>query len=158
MKTFLRVVLALFILAALGAAGWVGRVLWNENRRLLAEKAAVDVERLRFATGKDAAESELKVVSSDNASLQRDLLTMRAAREKAEAEAKRLLDENARLKSQLSEERWRSRVVLEKTPKSVQAKPTAVSVPQHRSEFPSEDMGSLKDLLELTDKAPRRTK
>ncbi len=150
MKIFLRVVLALFILAALGAAGWVGRVLWNENRRLLAEKAAVDVERLRFATGKDAAESELKAVMLDREQLRHDLLTARAALEKAEVE-------KVLLEKQLVDERKKARENLENVSMEKSAAARAV-VQKRKPGDPLENVGSLKDLLDLTDKAPRRAK
>ncbi len=153
MKAFFGVVLSLFVLAAFVAVGWMGWMLWKENRSIRAEKEAIVAERARFVTEKGGLQAELTVVSSDREQLQRNLLTAWAALEKAEAEQKRLQDEKEKLEAQLVAARRLARENLEKVQKVAAGK---APVHQGGNDVVLEDVGSLEDLLDMTDKAPRR--
>ena len=162
MKTFLGVVLVLVLLAACAAGGWFCWTLEQENRTLRAAVAAAEVERARLAAehGQCAAQVAQTVAAQEAQARAHDEATNALAR--VQAEARRLRDDVVRAEAARDEVRRRAEADVAKLQGELEkARAVAARVEQterarRRAEDPLADVGSLKDLLDLTDKAPRR--
>ena len=162
MKTFLAVVLVLVLLAACAASGWFCWTFEQENRTLRAAATAAEVERARLAAahGQCAAKVAQVVAAQEAQARAHDEATNALAR--VQAEARRLRDDVVRAEAARDEVRRRADVAklqgeLEKA-RAVAARAEQTERARRRAEDPLADVGSLKDLLDLTDKAPRRAK
>lgn len=158
MKTFLGVVLVLVLLAACAAGGWFCWTLEQENRTLRAAVAAAEVERARLAAehGQCAAKVAQTVAAQEAQARAHDEATNALAR--VQAEARRLRDDVVRAEAARDEVRRdvaKLQGELEKA-RAVAARAEQTERARRRAEDPLADVGSLKDLLDLTDKAPRR--
>lgn len=158
MKTFLGVVLVLVLLAACAAGGWFCWTLEQENRTLRAAVAAAEVERARLAAehGQCAAKVAQAVAAQEAQARAHDEATNALAR--VQAEARRLRDDVVRAEAARDEVRRdvaKLQGELEKA-RAVAARAEQTERARRRAEDPLADVGSLKDLLDLTDKAPRR--
>ena len=160
MKTFLGVVLVL--LAACAAGGWFCWTLEQENRSLRAAATAAEVERARLAAehGQCGAKVARAVAAQEAQARAHDEATNALAR--VQAEARRLRDDVVRAEAARDEVRRRAEAdvaklqgELEKA-RAVAARAEQSERARRRAEDPLADVGSLKDLLDLTDKAPRR--
>lgn len=158
MKTFLGVVLVLVLLAACAAGGWFCWTLEQENRSLRAAATAAEVERARLAAehGQCAAKVAQTVAAQEAQARAHDEATNALAR--VQAEARRLRDDVVRAEAARDEVR---RDVAKLQGEFEKARAAAARAEQterarRRAEDPLADVGSLKDLLDLTDKAPRR--
>ncbi len=162
MKTFLGVVLVLVLLAACAAGGWFCWTLEQENRTLRAAATAAEVERARLAAehGQCAAKVAQAVAAQEAQARAHDEATNALAR--VQAEARRLRDGVVRAEAARDEVRRRAEAdvarlqgELEKA-RAAAARAEQTERARRRAEDPLADVGSLKDLLDLTDKAPRR--
>lgn len=158
MKTFLGVVLVLVLLAACAAGGWFCWTLEQENRTLRAAVAAAEVERARLAAehGQCAAKVAQTVAAQEAQARAHDEATNALAR--VQAEARRLRDDVVRAEAARDEVRRdvaKLQGELEKA-RAAAARAEQTERARRRAEDPLADVGSLKDLLDLTDKAPRR--
>lgn len=162
MKTFLGVVLVLVLLSACAAGGWFCWTLEQENRSLRAAVTAAEVERARLAAehGLCAAKVAQTVAAQEAQARAHDEATNALAR--VQAEARRLRDDVVRAETARDEVRRRAEAdvaklqgELEKA-RAVAARAEQTERARRRAEDPLADVGSLKDLLDLTDKAPRR--
>lgn len=162
MKTFLGVVLVLVLLFAWAAGGWFCWMLEQENRTLRAAAAAAEVERARLAAehGQCAAKVAQTVAAQKAQARAHDEATNALAR--VQAEARRLRDDVVRAEAARDEVRRRAEADVAKLQGELEkARAAAARAEQterarRRAEDPLADVGSLKDLLDLTDKAPRR--
>ncbi len=158
MKTFLGVVLVLVLLSACAAGGWFCWTLEQENRTLRAAVAAAEVERARLAAehGQCAAKVAQTVAAQEAQARAHDEATNALAR--VQAEARRLRDDVVRAEAARDEVRRdvaKLQGELEKA-RAAAARAEQTERARRRAEDPLADVGSLKDLLDLTDKAPRR--
>ena len=162
MKTFLGVVLVLVLLAACAASGWCAWTLEQENRRLRTAMTAAEVERARLAAehGQCAAKVAQAVAAQEAHARIHDEATNALAR--VQVEARRLRDDVVRAEAAQDEVRRRAEAdvaklqgELEKA-RAAAARADEAERARCRAEDPLADVGSLKDLLDLTDKAPRR--
>lgn len=162
MKTFLGVVLVLVLLSACAAGGWFCWTLEQENRNLRAAATAAEVERARLAAehGQCAVKVAQVVAAQEAQARAHDEATNALAR--VQAEARRLRDDVVRAEAARDEVRRRAEAdvaklqgELEKA-RAVAARAEQTERARRRAEDPLADVGSLKDLLDLTDKAPRR--
>ena len=158
MKTFLGVVLVLVLLAACAAGGWFCWTLEQENRSLRAAATAAEVERARLAAehGQCAAKVARAVAAQEAQARAHDEATNALAR--VQAEARRLRDDVVRAEAARDEVRRdvaKLQGELEKA-RAAAARAEQTERARRRAEDPLADVGSLKDLLDLTDKAPRR--
>ena len=162
MKTFFGVVLVLVLLAACAAGGWFCWTLEQENRTLRAAVTAAEVERARLAAehGQCAAKVAQTVAAREAQARAHDEATDALAR--VQAEARRLRDDVVRAEAARDEVRRRAEADVAKLQGELEkARAAAARAEQterarRRAEDPLADVGSLKDLLDLTDKAPRR--
>lgn len=162
MKTFLGVVLVLVLLAACAAGGWFCWTLEQENRTLRAAVTAAEVERARLAAehGQCVAKVARAVAAQEAQARAHDEATNALAR--VQAEARRLRDDVVRAEAARDEVRRRAEADVAKLQGELEkARAAAARAEQterarRRAEDPLADVGSLKDLLDLTDKAPRR--
>ena len=147
MKTFLAVVLVLVLLSACAACGWFCWTLEQENRTLRAAATAAEVERARRpaqeaqARAHDEATNALARVQAEARRLRDDVVRAEAARDEVRRRAEA---DVAKLQGELEKAR------------AVAARAEQTERARRRAEDPLADVGSLKDLLDLTDKAPRR--
>lgn len=158
MKTFFGVVLVLVLLAACAAGGWFCWALEQENRSLRAAVTAAEVERARLAAehGQCAAKVAQTVAAQEAQARAHDEATNALAR--VQAEARRLRDDVVRAEAARDEVRRdvaKLQGELEKA-RAAAARAEQTERARRRAEDPLADVGSLKDLLDLTDKAPRR--
>ena len=158
MKTFFGVVLVLVLLAACAAGGWFCWTLEQENRNLRAAATAAEVERARLAAehGQCAAKVAQTVAAQEAQARAHDEATNALAR--VQAEARRLRDDVVRAEAARDEVRRdvaKLQGELEKA-RAAAARAEQTERARRRAEDPLADVGSLKDLLDLTDKAPRR--
>lgn len=158
MKTFFGVVLVLVLLAACAAGGWFCWTLEQENRTLRAAVTAAEVERARLAAehGQCAAKVAQTVAAQEAQARAHDEATNALAR--VQAEARRLRDDVVRAEAARDEVRRdvaKLQGELEKA-RAAAARAEQTERARRRAEDPLADVGSLKDLLDLTDKAPRR--
>lgn len=158
MKTFFGVVLVLVLLAACAVGGWFCWTLEQENRTLRAAVTAAEVERARLAVehGQCAAKVAQTVAAQEAQARAHDEATNALAR--VQAEARRLRDDVVRAEAARDEVRRdvaKLQGELEKA-RAAAARAEQTERARRRAEDPLADVGSLKDLLDLTDKAPRR--
>lgn len=158
MKTFFGVVLVLVLLAACAVGGWFCWTLEQENRTLRAAVTAAEVERARLAAehGQCAAKVAQTVAAQEAQARAHDEATNALAR--VQAEARRLRDDVVRAEAARDEVRRdvaKLQGELEKA-RAAAARAEQTERARRRAEDPLADVGSLKDLLDLTDKAPRR--
>ncbi|MGN0846525.1 MAG: hypothetical protein ACI4RA_03980 [Kiritimatiellia bacterium] len=158
MKTFIRLLFALFVLAAFAAAGWACRTLWLENRRLIAEKTELDAARVRAVTEREVCERERQKVAEAKESLGRSLMATMTALDKAKDDLQRVQGEKAELAATLAAEREKARVAAAKAKDDVAAAAKKAAEEKRGDDDPLADVGTLKQLLDLTDKAPRAAK
>ena len=86
MKAFARVLRASVQLAALGAAGCFGWVLWTRNRALDDQNAELEVERARLRNENDRLAAELRRLGEAKDALGRNLAQALSACERAKGD------------------------------------------------------------------------
>lgn len=172
MRTFLACLLAVLVLAALAAAGVAGWMLWKENRRLRVDLAASEVQLAKITAERDQERFSLKQMTEDKESLGRNLVSTLKALDEAKGILAGLKEDKMRVDAELALERRLAREKAEAEAKAAKeraaeakaAKERAAEAERaaqaeaarRRAEDPLADVGTLKQLLDLTDKAPRR--
>ena len=172
MRTFLAYLLAVLLLAALAAAGVAGWMLWNENRRLRVDLAASEVQLAKITAERDQERFSLKQMTEAKESLGRNLVSTLKALDEAKGSLAGLKEDKMRVDAELALERRLAREKAEAEAKAAKeraaeakaAKERAAEAERaaqaeaarRRAEDPLADVGTLKQLLDLTDKAPRR--
>ena len=172
MRTFLACLLAVLVLAALAAAGVAGWMLWNENRRLRVDLAAAKVQLAKITAERDQERFSLKQMTEAKESLGRNLVSTLKALDEAKGSLAGLKEDKMRVDAELALERRLAREKAEAEAKAAKeraaeakaAKERAAEAERaaqaeaarRRAEDPLADVGTLKQLLDLTDKAPRR--
>ena len=172
MRTFLACLLAVLVLAALAAAGVAGWMLWNENRRLRVDLAASEVQLAKITAERDQDRFSLKQMTEAKESLGRNLVSTLKALDEAKGSLAGLKEDKMRVDAELALERRLAREKAEAEAKAAKeraaeakaAKERAAEAERaaqaeaarRRAEDPLADVGTLKQLLDLTDKAPRR--
>lgn len=172
MRTFLAYLLAVLLLAALAAAGVAGWMLWNENRRLRVDLAASEVQLAKITAERDQERFSLRQMTEAKESLGRNLVSTLKALDEAKGSLAGLKEDKMRVDAELALERRLAREKAEAEAKAAKeraaeakaAKERAAEAERaaqaeaarRRAEDPLADVGTLKQLLDLTDKAPRR--
>ena len=172
MRTFLACLLAVLVLAALAAAGVAGWMLWNENRRLRVDLAASEVQLAKITAERDQERFSLRQMTEDKESLGRNLVSTLKALDETKGSLAGLKEDKMRVDAELALERRLAREKAEAEAKAAKeraaeakaAKERAAEAERaaqaeaarRRAEDPLADVGTLKQLLDLTDKAPRR--
>ena len=159
MRTFLACLLAVLVLAALAAAGWM---LWNENRRLRVDLAASEVQLAKITAERDQERFSLKQMTEAKESLGRNLVSTLKALDEAKGSLAGLKEDKMRVDAELALERRLAREKAEAEAKAAKERAAEAEraaqaeAARRRAEDPLADVGTLKQLLDLTDKAPRR--
>ena len=162
MRTFLAYLLAVLVLAALAAAGVAGWMLWNENRRLRVDLAASEVQLAKITAERDQERFSLKQMTEDKESLGRNLVSTLKALDEAKGILAGLKEDKMRVDAELALERRLAREKAEAEAKAAKERAAEAEraaqaeAARRRAEDPLADVGTLKQLLDLTDKAPRR--
>lgn len=162
MRTFLAYLLAVLVLAALAAAGVAGWMLWNENRRLRVDLAASEVQLAKITAERDQERFSLKQMTEDKESLGRNLVSTLKALDEAKGSLAGLKEDKMRVDAELALERRLAREKAEAEAKAAKERAAEAEraaqaeAARRRAEDPLADVGTLKQLLDLTDKAPRR--
>ena len=162
MKTFLACLLAVLVLAALAAAGVAGWMLWNENRRLRVDLAASEVQLAKITAERDQERFSLRQMTEAKESLGRNLVSTLKALDETKGSLAGLKEDKMRVDAELALERRLAREKAEAEAKAdkeraAEAERAAqAEAARRRAEDPLADVGTLKQLLDLTDKAPRR--
>lgn len=162
MKTFLACLLAVLVLAALAAAGVAGWMLWNENRRLRVDLAASEVQLAKITAERDQERFSLKQMTEAKESLRRNLVSTLKALDEAKGSLAGLKEDKMRVDAELALERRLAREKAEAEAKAAKERAAEAEraaqaeAARRRAEDPLADVGTLKQLLDLTDKAPRR--
>lgn len=162
MRTFLACLLAVLVLAALAAAGVAGWMLWNENRRLRVDLAASEVQLAKITAERDQERFSLKQMTEDKESLGRNLVSTLKALDEAKGSLAGLKEDKMRVDAELALERRLAREKAEAEAKAAKERAAEAEraaqaeAARRRAEDPLADVGTLKQLLDLTDKAPRR--
>lgn len=162
MKTFLVCLLAVLVLAALAAAGVAGWMLWNENRRLRVDLAASEVQLAKITAERDQERFSLKQMTEAKESLGRNLVSTLKALDEAKGSLAGLKEDKMRVDAELALERRLAREKAEAEAKAAKERAAEAEraaqaeAARRRAEDPLADVGTLKQLLDLTDKAPRR--
>ena len=162
MRTFLAYLLALLLLAALAAAGVAGWMLWNENRRLRVDLAASEVQLAKITAERDQERFSLKQMTEAKESLGRNLVSTLKALDEAKGILAGLKEDKMRVDAELALERRLAREKAEAEAKAAKERAAEAEraaqaeAARRRAEDPLADVGTLKQLLDLTDKAPRR--
>ena len=162
MRTFLAYLLAVLLLAALAAAGVAGWMLWNENRRLRVDLAASEVQLAKITAERDQERFSLKQMTEDKESLRRNLVSTLKALDEAKGSLAGLKEDKMRVDAELALERRLAREKAEAEAKAAKERAAEAEraaqaeAARRRAEDPLADVGTLKQLLDLTDKAPRR--
>ena len=162
MRTFLAYLLAVLVLAALAAAGVAGWMLWNENRRLRVDLAASEVQLAKITAERDQERFSLKQMTEAKESLGRNLVSTLKALDEAKGSLAGLKEDKMRVDAELALERRLAREKAEGEAKAAQERAAEAEraaqaeAARRRAEDPLADVGTLKQLLDLTDKAPRR--
>ena len=172
MRTFLACLLAVLVLAALAAAGVAGWMLWNENRRLRVDLAASEVQLAKITAERDQERFSLKQMTEAKESLGRNLVSTLKALDEAKGSLAGLKEDKMRVDAELALERRLAREKAEAEAKAAKERAAEVKAAKERAaeaeraaqaeaarrraEDPLADVGTLKQLLDLTDKAPRR--
>ena len=162
MKTFLVCLLAVLVLAALAAAGVAGWMLWNENRRLRVDLAASEVQLAKITAERDQERFSLRQMTEAKESLGRNLVSTLKALDEAKGSLAGLKEDKMRVDAELALERRLAREKAEAEAKAAKERAAEAEraaqaeAARRRAEDPLADVGTLKQLLDLTDKAPRR--
>lgn len=162
MKTFFGVVLVLCLLAACAAGGWFSWTLERENRRLREAATAAEVAQARLATEHGQCAAKIAQAAAAQTAHVRAYDEATNALARVQAEARRLRDDVVRAEAARDEVRRRAEADVAKIRAELKDARAAVARAEQaervrrRAEDPLSDVGSLKDLLDLTDKAPRR--
>lgn len=162
MRTFLACLLAVLVLAALAAAGVAGWMLWNENRRLRVDLAASEVQLAKITAERDQERFSLKQMTEAKESLGRNLVSTLKALDEAKGSLAGLKEDKMRVDAELALERRLAREKAEAEAKAAKERAAEAEraaqaeAARRRAEDPLADVGTLKQLLDLTDKAPRR--
>ena len=162
MRTFLAYLLAVLVLAALAAAGVAGWMLWNENRRLRVDLAASEVQLAKITAERDQERFSLKQMTEAKESLGRNLVSTLKALDEAKGSLAGLKEDKMRADAELALERRLAREKAEAEAKAAKERAAEAEraaqaeAARRRAEDPLADVGTLKQLLDLTDKAPRR--
>ena len=162
MRTFLAYLLAVLLLAALAAAGVAGWMLWNENRRLRVDLAASEVQLAKITAERDQERFSLKQMTEAKESLRRNLVSTLKALDEAKGSLAGLKEDKMRVDAELALERRLAREKAEAEAKAAKERAAEAEraaqaeAARRRAEDPLDDVGTLKQLLDLTDKAPRR--
>lgn len=162
MRTFLACLLAVLVLAALAAAGVAGWMLWNENRRLRVDLAASEVQLAKITAERDQDRFSLKQMTEAKESLGRNLVSTLKALDEAKGSLAGLKEDKMRVDAELALERRLAREKAEAEAKAAKERAAEAEraaqaeAARRRAEDPLADVGTLKQLLDLTDKAPRR--
>lgn len=162
MRTFLACLLAVLVLAALAAAGVAGWMLWKENRRLRVDLAASEVQLAKITAERDQERFSLKQMTEDKESLGRNLVSTLKALDEAKGILAGLKEDKMRVDAELALERRLAREKAEAEAKAAKERAAEAEraaqaeAARRRAEDPLADVGTLKQLLDLTDKAPRR--
>lgn len=162
MRTFLAYLLAVLLLAALAAAGVAGWMLWNENRRLRVDLAASEVQLAKITAERDQERFSLKQMTEAKESLGRNLVSTLKALDEAKGSLAGLKEDKMRVDAELALERRLAREKAEAEAKAAKERAAEAEraaqaeSARRRAEDPLADVGTLKQLLDLTDKAPRR--
>lgn len=162
MKTFLACLLAVLVLAALAAAGVAGWMLWNENRRLRVDLAASEVQLAKITAERDQERFSLRQMTEAKESLGRNLVSTLKALDEAKGSLAGLKEDKMRVDAELALERRLAREKAEAEAKAAKERAAEAEraaqaeAARRRAEDPLADVGTLKQLLDLTDKAPRR--
>ena len=162
MRTFLAYLLAVLLLAALAAAGVAGWMLWNENRRLRVDLAASEVQLAKITAERDQDRFSLKQMTEAKESLGRNLVSTLKALDEAKGSLAGLKEDKMRVDAELALERRLAREKAEAEAKAAKERAAEAEraaqaeAARRRAEDPLADVGTLKQLLDLTDKAPRR--
>lgn len=162
MRTFLAYLLAVLVLAALAAAGVAGWMLWNENRRLRVDLAASEVQLAKITAERDQERFSLKQMTEAKESLGRNLVSTLKALDEAKGSLAGLKEDKMRVDAELALERRLAREKAEAEAKAAKERAAEAEraaqaeAARRRAEDPLADVGTLKQLLDLTDKAPRR--
>lgn len=163
MRTFLACLLAVLVLAALAAAGVAGWMLWDENRRLRSDLAASEVQLAKITAERDQERFSLKQMTEAKESLGRNLVSTLKALDEAKGSLAGLKEDKMRVDAELALERRLAREKAEAEAKAAKERAAEAEraaqaeAARRRAEDPLADVGTLKQLLDLTDKAPRRT-
>ena len=162
MRTFLACLLAVLVLAALAAAGVAGWMLWNENRRLRVDLAASEVQLAKITAERDQERFSLKQMTEAKESLGRNLVSTLKALDEAKGILAGLKEDKMRVDAELALERRLAREKAEAEAKAAKERAAEAEraaqaeAARRRAEDPLADVDTLKQLLDLTDKAPRR--
>lgn len=162
MRTFLAYLLAVLVLAALAAAGVAGWMLWNENRRLRVDLAASEVQLAKITAERDQERFSLRQMTEAKESLGRNLVSTLKALDEAKGSLAGLKEDKMRVDAELALERRLAREKAEAEAKAAKERAAEAEraaqaeAARRRAEDPLADVGTLKQLLDLTDKAPRR--
>ncbi len=162
MRTFLACLLAVLVLAALAAAGVAGWMLWKENRRLRVDLAASEVQLAKITAERDQERFSLKQMTEAKESLGRNLVSTLKALDEAKGSLAGLKEDKMRVDAELALERRLAREKAEAEAKAAKERAAEAEraaqaeAARRRAEDPLADVGTLKQLLDLTDKAPRR--
>ncbi|MGN0888316.1 MAG: hypothetical protein ACI4UY_05470 [Kiritimatiellia bacterium] len=162
MRTFLAYLLAVLLLAALAAAGVAGWMLWNENRRLRVDLAASEVQLAKITAERDQERFSLRQMTEAKESLGRNLVSTLKALDEAKGSLAGLKEDKMRVDAELALERRLAREKAEAEAKAAKERAAEAEraaqaeAARRRAEDPLADVGTLKQLLDLTDKAPRR--
>lgn len=162
MRTFLAYLLAVLVLAALAAAGVAGWMLWNENRRLRVDLAASEVQLAKITAERDQERFSLRQMTEAKESLGRNLVSTLKALDEAKGSLAGLKEDKMRADAELALERRLAREKAEAEAKAAKERAAEAEraaqaeAARRRAEDPLADVGTLKQLLDLTDKAPRR--
>ena len=159
MKTFLRLLPDLVLLAALCGAGWTAWTLRERVRQLDAEKAELEVSAARQRTENDRLVAEMHRMTEAKSALARDLVSAQAEVRKAREAEDRMRLDRARAEAALREEiglmRERARTAHDRA--KAEADAEIQMKLQAEGLHPSLD-NSLRELVDLTDRAPRRAR
>lgn len=162
MRTFLACLLAVLVLAALAAAGVAGWMLWKENRRLRVDLAASEVQLAKITAERDQERFSLRQMTEAKESLGRNLVSTLKALDEAKVSLAGLKEDKMRVDAELALERRLAREKAEAEAKAAKERAAEAEraaqaeAARRRAEDPLADVGTLKQLLDLTDKAPRR--
>ena len=162
MRTFLAYLLAVLVLAALAAAGVAGWMLWNANRRLRVDLAASEVQLAKITAERDQERFSLRQMTEAKESLGRNLVSTLKALDEAKGSLAGLKEDKMRVDAELALERRLAREKAEAEAKAAKERAAEAEraaqaeAARRRAEDPLADVGTLKQLLDLTDKAPRR--
>lgn len=159
MKTFLSCLLVV-LLAAVVVAGWF---VWEENQRLQKDLQALRSQLVQITEERDRGQVALREMTVAKESLGRNLVTTMKTLDETKASLTGLREDKRRVDAELAEERRMAREKAEAEARAAVERAAAeeraakAEAERRRAEDPLADVGTLKQLLDLTDKAPRRS-